>query len=117
MPFCAAKTRFRGLRVPFMSRWVALGGPLRRDYDDRAMITDSDDAARQVQVMATRRLTASERVHLAVEMSEAARRIAIDGERRRHPELTEVQARRVVFRRIWGAALAERVPLVLSRDE
>jgi hypothetical protein len=50
-------------------------------------------------------------------MSEAARRIAIDGERRRHPELTEVQARRVVFRRIWGAALAERVPLVLSRDE
>ncbi len=75
------------------------------------MITDTDEAARQVQLTATRRLTASERVRVAVEMSEAARRIAIDGERRRHPELTEVQARRVVFRRMWGAALAERVPV------
>src|SRR6202041_618147 len=61
-------------------------------------------------------LTASERVGLAVEMSEAARQIAIDGERRRHPELTEEQARRVVFRRMWGTALAERVPVVSSRD-
>jgi hypothetical protein len=57
-------------------------------------------------------MTASERVRLAVEMSEGARRIAIDGERRRHPELTEMQARRVVFRRMWGAALAQRVPVV-----
>jgi hypothetical protein len=79
------------------------------------MITDTDEAAGQVQLAATRRLTASDRVRLAVEMSEAARRIAIDGERRRHPELTEVQARRVVFRRMWGAALAERVPVVASR--
>jgi hypothetical protein len=73
------------------------------------MFTDTDEAAREVQLAATRRLTASERVRLAVEMSEAARRIAIEGERRRHPELTDVQARRVVFRRMWGAALAERV--------
>jgi hypothetical protein len=79
------------------------------------MITDTDEAARQVQLAATRRLTASERVRLAVEMSEAARRIAIDGERQRHPELTEMQARRVVFRRMWGAALAQRVP-VAFRD-
>ena len=79
------------------------------------MSTDTNEAARQVQLTAMRRLTASERVRLAVEMSEAARRIAIDGERRRHPELTEVQARRVVFRRMWGTALAQRVPVV-SRD-
>jgi hypothetical protein len=39
------------------------------------MVTDTDEAARQVQLAATRRLTASERVRLAVEMSEAARRI------------------------------------------
>jgi hypothetical protein len=76
------------------------------------MITDTSEAARDVQLAATRRLTPSERVGLAVEMSEAARRIAIDGERRRHPELTEEQARRAVFRRMWGAALAERVPVV-----
>ncbi len=73
------------------------------------MITDTDETARQVQLTATRRLTASERVHLAAEMSEAARQIAIEGERRRHPELTEAQARRVVFRRMWGVALAQRV--------
>ena len=79
------------------------------------MVTDTDEAARQFQLAATRRLTASERVGLAAEMSETARRIAIDGERRRHPELTEVQARRVVFRRMWGSALAERVPVVASR--
>jgi hypothetical protein len=79
------------------------------------MITDTDEAARQAQLAVTRRLTASERVRLAAEMSEAARRIAIDGERRRHPELTEARARRVVFRRMWGAALTERVPVVASR--
>jgi hypothetical protein len=79
------------------------------------MTTDTDDAAQRVQLAANRRLSASERVRLAVEMSEAARRIAIDGERRRHPELTEEQARRVVLRRMWGAALAEQVPVVASR--
>ncbi len=79
------------------------------------MTTDTDETARQVQLSATRRLTASERVRLAVEMSEAAPRIALAGERRRHPELTEVQARSVVFRRMWGAALAKHVPVVASR--
>jgi hypothetical protein len=79
------------------------------------MVADTDEAARGVQLTATRGLTASERVRVAVEMSEAARRIAIDGERRRHPELTEEQARRAVFRRIWGSTLAERVPVFASR--
>jgi hypothetical protein len=78
--------------------------------------SDTDEAARVVQLAATRRLSPSERVRLAVEMSEAARRIAIDGERRRHPELTEGQARDTVFRRLWGAALADRVPTVASRQ-
>jgi hypothetical protein len=80
------------------------------------MVTDTDEATQGVQLAAARRSTASERVRLAVEMSEAARRIAIDGERRRHPELTEEQARRVVFGRMWGTALAARVSRVVSRD-
>jgi hypothetical protein len=79
------------------------------------MVTDTDEATRAIQLAATRRLSASERVRLAVEMSEAARRIAIDGELRRHPELTEAQARRIAFGRMWGPALAERVPVVTSR--
>ncbi len=80
------------------------------------MITDTNEAARQVQLTAIRRLTASERVRIAAEMSEAARQIAIDGERRRHPELTQEQARRVVSHRMWGTAHAERLPVVVPRD-
>ena len=80
------------------------------------MITDTDEAIRVVQLAATRRLGASERVRIAAEMSEAARRIAIESERRRHPELTEAQARDVVLRRLWGAELAKRVPGVASRE-
>ncbi|HEX3343437.1 MAG TPA: hypothetical protein VHS09_02640 [Polyangiaceae bacterium] len=48
-------------------------------------------------------------------MSEDARRIAIDGERRRHPELTEAEARQIVLRRMWGPELAARVPVVSPR--
>jgi hypothetical protein len=44
-------------------------------------------------------------------MSEDARRISIEGERRRHPELTESQARRAVFRRLWGIDIALLVPM------
>jgi hypothetical protein len=66
------------------------------------MITDTDEAARGIQLDAARRLTPSERVDLAAEMSEMARRISIEGERRRHPELTEEEARQTVFRRLWG---------------
>jgi hypothetical protein len=36
-------------------------------------------------------------------MSEDVRRIAIDAERRRHPEIGELEARWIVLRRIWSA--------------
>ena len=52
----------------------------------------------------------SGRMALAAEMSEDARRISMEGERRRHPELTPAQARRVVLRRLWGDKLAAIVP-------
>jgi hypothetical protein len=48
-------------------------------------------------------------------MSEEARRISIDGERRRHPELSEAEARARVLRRMWGADLAARVPETAPR--
>ncbi len=75
---------------------------------------DTEDGARHAQVAAVRRLGPSGRLSLAAEMSEDARRISIEGERRRHPELTEAEARRAVFRRQWGAELAARVPLVVT---
>jgi hypothetical protein len=79
------------------------------------MALDTDDGARAAQVAAVRRLGASGKLRLAAEMSEDARRISIEGERRRHPELTEGEARRVVLRRTWGAELAARVSVVATR--
>jgi hypothetical protein len=79
------------------------------------MSRDTQDAAQSAQVAASRRLGASERLRAAVEMSEDARRISIEGERRRHPELPEEEARRRVFRRLWGSELASRVPVLIAR--
>ena len=73
------------------------------------MALDTADAARDAQVAAVRRLTPSERVRLAVETSEEIRRISIEGERRRHPALTEAEARQAVFGRMWELELAARV--------
>lgn len=73
------------------------------------MSSDTEDGARDAQLAAIRRLGPSGRLRLAAEMSEDARRISIEGERRRHPELTEAEARQAVLRRLWGAELAARV--------
>jgi hypothetical protein len=80
------------------------------------MLLDTSDAAREAQIAAARRLTPSERMELAAQMSEETRRIAIAGERRRHPELTDDEARQAVLRRVWGAKLAARVPVVIRRS-
>lgn len=70
------------------------------------LLGDTDDAAREVQLAALRRLGPSGRVRLAAEMSEDARRIAFEGERRRHPDLSATEIKRVVLGRLWGAELA-----------
>jgi hypothetical protein len=74
------------------------------------MPTDNEAHALEAQLAAARRLGPAGRVRLAVEMSEDARRISFEGERRRHPELTAAGARLAVLRRLWGAQLAARVP-------
>ncbi len=79
------------------------------------MAFDTDDRARDAQLSAIRKLSPSERLRLAAEMSEDVRRISIEGERRRHPELTEAEARMAVFRRLWGAELATRVAASAAR--
>ena len=83
---------------------------------DVPMSLDTSDAAREAQIAAARRLTPSERMERAAQMSEDARRIAIEAERRRHPGLTDEEARQVVLRRIWGPALAAKVPVVGRRS-
>ena len=85
-------------------------------YSSRTHMTlETDDRARAAQVAAVRRLGPSGRLRVAAEMSEDARRISIEGERRRHPELTEEEARLVVLRRMWGAEVAARVSVIATR--
>jgi hypothetical protein len=73
------------------------------------MPADTHAEALKAQIAVLRRLGPSGRLRLAVEMSEDARQISIDGERRRHPELTAAEARMAVLRRMWGPELAARV--------
>jgi hypothetical protein len=68
------------------------------------------ELASAAQVAAARRLGMAGRLRIAAEMSEDARLISIGGERRRHPELSDAEARDRVLRRLWGADLAARVP-------
>jgi hypothetical protein len=72
-------------------------------------VDDTTPAAREAQMTVLRRLGPSGRVQLAAEMCDDARRIAIDGELRRHPELTEAEARIRVLERVWGPKFAEAI--------
>jgi hypothetical protein len=73
------------------------------------MPLDTDAYAFEMQLSALRRLGPEGRVRLAAEMSEDARRVSIEGEQRRRPDLTATEARLAVLRRVWGASLAARV--------
>ncbi len=76
---------------------------------------DTTDEARAAQLEALRRLGPAGRMRLAAEMSEDARRIAIEGELRRHPELSAAAAKRAVLERIWGPTLSALVPALIDR--
>jgi hypothetical protein len=78
-------------------------------YHLSVMPLDTEPRALAAQIATGRRLGPSERVRLAAEMSEDARRISFEGELRRHPGLTAAEARMAVLRRLWGAALSARV--------
>ena len=49
---------------------------------------DTSVAARNVQLQAFRRLSPAERVAIALQMSEEARKVATDGLRHRHPGMS-----------------------------
>jgi hypothetical protein len=74
------------------------------------VLLDTAPAAQHAQIAAVRRAGPEARLALAVELSEAARAIAIEGELRRHPERSPEAARRAVLERLWGPALAARMP-------
>lgn len=72
-------------------------------------IDDTDPRARAAQIEVLRRLGPSRRVELAAELSEDLRRIALEAEQRRRPELSALENRRTVLARIWGQELADKV--------
>jgi hypothetical protein len=71
-------------------------------------VLDTERMAQQAQVAAARKLGPEGRLRVAIDMSEDARRISIEGVRRRHPEYTEEEARRFVLRLLYGEELVSR---------
>ena len=88
------------------------GSPVKQQvdrprYPHRVTSRDTHPQARQAQLEALRRLGAAGRVARALEMSEQARRIAVQGWLDRHPEASAEQARAQVLRRALGDELFE----------
>ena len=69
------------------------------------IVRDTSPDAAEVQTAIYRRMTPSRRCELAAELSAAARRIALDGIQRRHPDYTLEQARFALFRVLVGDEL------------
>ena len=70
---------------------------------------DTTGEAHAVQLAIYRRMTLDERLGLAFELSEAARRTSLDGILARHPDYDEATAVRALFRLQHGAELYAKV--------
>lgn len=69
---------------------------------------DTHDAADRAQLAVYRRMTSSERVDVAIRMSEEARAICSAGIRARHPEYDGRQAHHALMRLLLGDDLFRR---------
>jgi len=67
-------------------------------------ISDTDPAAREVQLKVLRAMTGEQRLLLAIEMSELARELSQAGIRRQHPEWSEKEVTRELLRRAFFPA-------------
>ena len=72
------------------------------------MSRDTSPEAQIAQIDAARKLGREGRLRVAIGMSEDARRISIDGVKRRHPELSDDRARHVFLTALYGADLADK---------
>lgn len=66
------------------------------------MAFDTHPQAALVQQAIFRRMTASERLQMALEMSESIRNVALAGLRSRRPELNEQELKRELLRIMYG---------------
>ena len=71
--------------------------------------TDTNSDARRVQRAIFRRMSGSERVEMAFEMSDAARSLALAGIRHRHPDWPPQQVYDALLDRLHGSELAAKV--------
>jgi hypothetical protein len=73
------------------------------------MANDTCPDARRAQLAALVNLGPAGRGAMAARMSEAARDLAVEGELRRNPSLTRIEAERLLLAHIWGRELFARV--------
>ena len=71
--------------------------------------TDTTPEAYAAQIEAYRRMGAKERTAVTFRLNELARETAVAGIRARHPDYGEEQARRALFRLIFGDELTRAV--------
>jgi len=67
-------------------------------------ISDTDPAAREVQLKVLRAMSGEQRLLLAIEMSELARELSRAGIRQQHPDWSEKQVTRELLRRAFFPA-------------
>ena len=75
---------------------------------DAVRSLDTSPDARRIQQAVWRRMSPSERVDLAVAMSEDVREIASAGIRLRHPDWSDDRVRRALLERLYGTELVAR---------
>ncbi len=73
------------------------------------MANDMTPDARAVQRRAIAGMTGAARIEAAIEMSEAAKQVALEGIRARHPEFDESQVKRAWFVMLHGEQVTEAI--------
>lgn len=79
--------------------------------------SDTTEEAREVQIGAYRAMTPSQRVEIALQLSDDVRALARAGVRRRHPELDEQGVHHEFLRILCGSELSAELIAVSARDD
>ncbi len=69
------------------------------------MSVDTSNDAEKVQIEIIRRMSSSERLELAIDLTDTSRKMLAEGVRQRHPEYTEDEVRLAVIRLLIPEAL------------
>ena len=79
--------------------------------------SDTTDEAREAQFAAYRAMTPSQRVEIALQLSDDVRSLSRSGIRWRHPELDERGVHHEFLRILYGSELAAELIAVSARDD